>query len=157
MIRLSDLKVGEWAVVKKVDGDSAIRRRLETMGFLPGVKVAVKRCAPMGDPRAYELLGYCISLRQEEAALVLVEHLPVYSLLEAPAGRLQVVEISGGKGIRIRLAEIGIVAGKVITRQTDGKSGPVVVEVEGKRVQIGRGMACRVIVMVEASESKKTD
>lgn len=157
MIKLSDLKVGEWAVVKKVEGDSTIRRRLETMGFVPGVRVVVKRCAPMGDPRAYELLGYCISLRQEEAALIFVEHLPVYSLLKAPVGRLQVVEIAGGKGIRMRLAEMGIVEGKVITRQTKEKSGPVVIEVAGKQVEIGRGVASRVVVIVEANESKTTD
>lgn len=153
MARLSDLKVGEWGVVKKVEGGSAIRRRLETMGFIPGVRVAVKRCAPMGDPRAYELLGYCISLRQEEAVLVFVEPLTVYSLFEAPAGRLQVIEIAGGKGMRMRLAEMGIVVGKVIFRQANGESGPVVVEVEGKKFQIGQGMASRVMVTVETDES----
>ncbi len=157
MKKLSELKVGEWGVVRGVEGTPELRRRLETMGFVSGVIVAVKRCAPLGDPRAYELLGYCLSLRQEEAALVLVEPFKVYPLTQAPAGRLKVVEIGGGRGMRMRLAQMGIVEEKVIFRQVDGETGPVMVEVDGKEFPIGRGMASRVLVMREGDEGKATD
>jgi len=113
-----------------------------------GVEVAVRRCAPMGDPVAYELLGYCLSLRREEAALVLVERLTVYSLAVAPKGRLRVVEIGGGRGMRQHLAELGIGEGVVLTKVSDGQPGPVVVAVRGQERPVGLGMAQRVWVVV---------
>jgi Fe2+ transport system protein FeoA len=154
---LSELGVGEWAVVKRVEGALAIRRRLETMGFVPGVQVYVSRCAPMGDPRAYELLGYCLSLRQEEAELIMVERLNVISLNVAPAGRLRVVAISGGRGIRHKLKELGIAEGTVLNREDNGQNGPVTVTVQGRRLQFGRGMAARIMVALEANEQQAAD
>lgn len=148
MKKLSELNVGEWAIIKGVEGPPALKRRLETMGFVPGVRVRVTRCAPMGDPRAYELLGYCLSLRQVEAALVMVEPLKVYPLNQAPAGRLKVIDIGGGRGMREKLAQLGVVEEAVVFRQADDGTGPVVVEVaEGRKFQIGWGMAGRIMVM----------
>lgn len=152
MKRLSELKIGEWARVVGVEGNSLVRRRLETMGFVPGVWVAVRRFAPMGDPRAYELLGYCISLRQEEAAMVLVEPLPVYPLSEAPAGRLKVIQLIGGKGMRTKMARIGMVEGALIFRRSNRAAGPITFEIDKKEFQIGRGMARKILVMPDESE-----
>lgn len=157
MTRLSQLKVGEWAVVKAVEGAPAIRRRLETMGFVPNVRVQVSRAAPLGDPRAYELLGYCLSLRQEEAALVIVEPLKVFQLSAAPNSRLRVVDVVGGWGMKRRLTQLGIVEGIVLTRLEGAKTGPVMVEIQGRKFPIGRGMAAKILVMVEEDVSKTSD
>ena len=40
------------------------------MGFVPGKKVEVIMNAPLKDPVEYEILGYKVSLRREEAALI---------------------------------------------------------------------------------------
>jgi Fe2+ transport system protein FeoA len=157
MKRLSELKIGEWARVLRVEGAPVLRHRLETMGFVKGVRVGVKRCAPMGDPRAYELLGYCISLRQEEAAMVLVEPLPVYPLSAAPAGRLKVIQVSGGPGMRGKLAQLGVVENALLTLHGAGARGPITFEIDHRRFQLGRGMARRILVMKEENAEQTAD
>jgi len=148
MKRLSELRVGERGLVRRVEGDAEVRRRLRAMGFVAGTEVAVKRCAPMGDPVAYGLLGYCLSLRREEAGAVFVEPVPVMSLSSAPVGpKLRVVQTPGGWGIRRRLAGLGISEGTELTRVSAGDSGPVAVCVDGNERAVGRGMAGRVVVV----------
>lgn len=73
MKQLRDLKVGDRAVVRGLQGDRAIRRRLMDMGLVPGVEVKVSKVAPLGDPVDIEVKGYHLSLRKDEAQVVLVE------------------------------------------------------------------------------------
>lgn len=157
MKKLSELAVGDWGVIQTVEGKPALRRRLETMGFVPGVRVRVSRCAPMGDPRAYELLGYCISLRQEEAELVIVEPIKTYRLSEAPPGKFKVIGISGGRRLVEKLARQGVVPDAVVVRKDNGHTGPVTLEIQGQLVQTGRGMAGRITVIAESYEAQTTD
>ncbi len=69
---LSDLKPGEKAVIIKVLGHGAFRKRITEMGFVKGKTVTVIKNAPMMDPVEYEIMGYNISLRRSEANLVMV-------------------------------------------------------------------------------------
>ncbi|MCI1786274.1 MAG: ferrous iron transport protein B [Bacteroidales bacterium] len=64
---LSELKTGEQAVIVKVNGHGGFRKRLIEMGFISGKKVKVILNAPLKDPIEYEIIGYKISLRREEA------------------------------------------------------------------------------------------
>ena len=64
---LSDLKTGEKAVIIRVNGHGGFRKRLIEMGFINGKEVRVVLNAPLKDPIEYEILGYKISLRREEA------------------------------------------------------------------------------------------
>lgn len=73
MRTLQDVAVGKSAVVKKLHGEGAVKRRIMDMGFVKGVEVAVRRVAPAGDPLELSLRGYDLSLRKDEAALVEVE------------------------------------------------------------------------------------
>jgi ferrous iron transport protein B len=67
---LSDLKEGETAVITKVKGYGAFRKRIGEMGFIFGTVVKVIRKAPLLDPVEYELMGYRVSLRKSEAELI---------------------------------------------------------------------------------------
>lgn len=67
---LSELKPGEEAVVVKVLGHGAFRKRITEMGFVKGKKVSVIKRAPLQDPVEYEIMGYRISLRNSEAEMV---------------------------------------------------------------------------------------
>ena len=73
---LSDLKTGEKAVIIRVNGHGGFRKRLIEMGFINGKEVRVVLNAPLKDPIEYEILGYKISLRREEARKieVVTEH-----------------------------------------------------------------------------------
>ena len=69
-MRLSELKTGERAVVVKVYGHGSFRKRIIEMGFVKGNKVKVILNAPLRDPIEYEIIGYKISLRREEASKI---------------------------------------------------------------------------------------
>lgn len=73
MIRLSEFKVGEKGVVKKLIGEKAISSRLLQMGVVAGTEISVERVAPLGDPIEVKLKGYHLSLRKEEAENILME------------------------------------------------------------------------------------
>ena len=79
-MRLSDLKTGERGVIVKVYGHGGFRKRIIEMGFVKGNKVKVILNAPLLDPIEYEIIGYKISLRREEA-----EKIEVISESEAKA------------------------------------------------------------------------
>ena len=66
-MKLSELKTGEKAVIVKVNGHGSFRKRIIEMGFVRGKLVKVVLNAPLKDPIEYEIIGYKISLRREEA------------------------------------------------------------------------------------------
>ena len=67
---LSDIKTGDEAIITKVLGHGAFRKRITEMGFVKGEKVRVIKNAPLQDPVEYEIMGYNVSLRRSEAELV---------------------------------------------------------------------------------------
>lgn len=70
MIKLTDLKTGESATIVKVLGHGAFRKRVMEMGFVKGKIVKVVLNAPLLDPIKYNILGYEVSLRRNEADLI---------------------------------------------------------------------------------------
>ena len=88
-MKLADLQTGEKGVIAKVNGHGSFRKRLIEMGFIAGKKVTVVLNAPLKDPIEYEILGYKLSLRREEAQMIEViseeeakEHIAVEHALE---------------------------------------------------------------------------
>ena len=69
-MKLSELHTGETGIVVKVHGHGAFRKRVIEMGFVKGHAVSVVLRAPLRDPIKYSILGYEISLRAAEAALI---------------------------------------------------------------------------------------
>ncbi len=57
-------------MIVKVNGHGSFRKRIIEMGFVKGNKVKVILNAPLRDPIEYEIIGYKISLRREEAAKI---------------------------------------------------------------------------------------
>lgn len=69
-MRLSELKTGERGVIVKVMGHGGFRKRIVEMGFIRGKMVTVLLNAPLQDPVKYQIMGYEISLRHTEAAMI---------------------------------------------------------------------------------------
>jgi ferrous iron transport protein B len=69
-MRLSDLKTGESAVIVKILGHGAFRKRVMEMGFVKGRKITALLAAPLRDPVKYRLMNYEVSLRRTEASLI---------------------------------------------------------------------------------------
>lgn len=72
-MKLSDLKTGQHATIVTVQGHGSFRKRIVEMGFVRGKDVEVLLNAPLQDPVKYKVMGYEISLRRQEAEMIVVD------------------------------------------------------------------------------------
>ncbi|MBE6859362.1 MAG: ferrous iron transport protein A [Ruminococcus sp.] len=70
---LKEVKIGSKAIVKKLNGEGAIKRRIMDMGITKGVEVTVRKVAPLGDPLEISVRGYELSLRKQDADMIEVQ------------------------------------------------------------------------------------
>ena len=70
---LDQLTDGQPAIIRRISGKGAIRRRLMDMGFVKGSTITRVKAAPLGDPTDYFICGYHLSLRKSEAQLVEID------------------------------------------------------------------------------------
>jgi ferrous iron transport protein A len=73
MRTINDLKVSQSGTVINIDSTGALKRRLVDMGITPGVRIFVRKIAPLGDPIEINLRGYELSIRKSEAELIKIE------------------------------------------------------------------------------------
>lgn len=118
-MRLSELQTGEKGVIIKVMGHGGFRRRIIEMGFIKGKTVEVLLKAPLKDPIKYKIMGYEISLRRQEAAMIEVMseeearesmqethfHDPIAE--DIPVSEAKLKEIASGKRRTINVALVG--------------------------------------------------
>ena len=65
--KLNEFKPGEGGVVRRIEGEGKIRRRLFDMGVTPGAAITLRKLAPLGDPVEVNLRGYELTIRLEDA------------------------------------------------------------------------------------------
>ena len=68
-----DVKVGETAVVVRLHGEGAVKRRIMDMGLTRGTEVHVRKVAPLGDPMELTVRGYELSVRKADAEMIEVQ------------------------------------------------------------------------------------
>ena len=73
MKTLRDVEVGGKAVVVKLHGEGAVKRRIIDMGLTKGTAVSVIKVAPLGDPVQIHVRGYELSVRKADAEMIEVE------------------------------------------------------------------------------------
>jgi ferrous iron transport protein A len=75
-------------------------------------------------------------------------------LSEVAEGELvNVIEINGGDGLKQKLFRLGIMPGTEI-KVIRNSIGPIIAEVRGVQIAIGRGMASKIIVIEKESFKK---
>lgn len=67
----TELKKGESAKIKNVSYNE-LQNKLIEMGCFEGNEIKLLYVAPLGDPIAYDINGYILGLRKEEARLIQV-------------------------------------------------------------------------------------
>ena len=73
MKTLKQVKVGESAVIEKLHGEGALKRRIMDMGLTKGTEVYVRKVAPLGDPMELTVRGYELSVRKADAETIEVK------------------------------------------------------------------------------------
>ena len=73
MKTLKDVKIGETAIIKRLHGEGALRRRIMDMGLTKGTEIYVRKVAPLGDPIELNVRGYELSVRKGDAEMIEVE------------------------------------------------------------------------------------
>ena len=113
-MKLSELKTGERGVVVKVYGHGGFRKRIIEMGFVKGSKVKVILNAPLRDPIEYEIIGYKVSLRREEAAKIEVISESEAKLLHASREALPALEAGSEDWIESEMGALAEERRKII-------------------------------------------
>ena len=70
---LKDVKVSGSAVVVKLHGEGAVKRRIMDMGITKGTTLTVRKVAPLGDPMEINVRAYELSIRKADAEMIEVE------------------------------------------------------------------------------------
>ncbi|MGD9732457.1 MAG: ferrous iron transport protein A [Desulfamplus sp.] len=72
-IPLRFMKDGERGVIVAVNATGEMGRRIRDMGLVPGAEIAVQGRAPLYDPVALRIMGFTLTLRNNEADYIMVE------------------------------------------------------------------------------------
>ena len=73
MKTLKDVAVGNKAIVKRLSGEGALKRRIMDMGITKGVEIHIRKVAPLGDPVEVTVRGYELSIRKADAEMIEIE------------------------------------------------------------------------------------
>ena len=60
--------------------------------------------------------------------------------------KVQFLKVDAGRGLKARLAAMGLLAGVEFKVINNGHPGPLVIDLKGSRIILGRGMAGKIIV-----------
>ena len=72
-MNLRQMQVDQTGIVKVIKAEGELGRRIRDMGLVPGTEVTVMRRAPLTDPVALRLMGFTLTLRNNEADYIDVE------------------------------------------------------------------------------------
>lgn len=74
-MNLSELQKGVKAKIKGIKREChrEVHQRFLDLGFVPGALITVHNVSPLKDPVAYSIYNTIISLRKEDAEMVMIE------------------------------------------------------------------------------------
>jgi len=70
-ITLAELAPGQQGEIVGIDTDDGkLKRRMASLGVVPGAAITLDRTAPLGDPRMYTLMNANLGFRNTEAQII---------------------------------------------------------------------------------------
>lgn len=95
------------------------------------------------DPLFYKttIYGICNECKAQQG-----QSLPLTMI--SPGEKVKIVSFNGGSQLKKKLSEMGLVCGETI--EVLGKSGPIILNVKGSRLAIGKGVAQKILVSLES-------
>ncbi len=73
IVNLRAMQVDQSGIIKNVNAQGELGRRIRDMGLVPGTEITVIGRAPLKDPVALRLKGFTLTLRNSEADHIVVE------------------------------------------------------------------------------------
>ena len=70
MKTLRDVKVGGTAIVARLHGEGAVKRRIMDMGITKGTEIYVRKVAPLGAPVEVTVRNYELSVRKADCEMI---------------------------------------------------------------------------------------
>ncbi len=94
------------------------------------------------DPLFYKttIYGICNECKSKQG-----QSLPLTMI--SPGEKAKIVSFKGGSQLKKKLSDMGLVCGEVI--EVLGKSGPIILNVKGSRLALGKGIAQKIMVTLE--------
>lgn len=77
MKKCSDVKLNKKVIIKKIDCENPMRRRILDMGLTTNTPIVLTKVAPLGDPYEISVRGYTLTLRKQELEHIYVEEVDV--------------------------------------------------------------------------------
>ena len=74
-IPMRQMKTNQSGIIRAVKANGEMGRRLRDMGLVPGTEIKIKGRAPLNDPVALRVMGFTLTLRNNEADWIEVETL----------------------------------------------------------------------------------
>ncbi len=72
-IKLRKMQVNQSGIVTSVKATGELGRRIRDMGLIPGKEIKVQGRAPLHDPVSLRIMGFTLTLRNNEADHIEVE------------------------------------------------------------------------------------
>jgi ferrous iron transport protein A len=72
-LNLRQMKPKQSGTIAAIAAQGELERRIRDMGLVPGTRITVQGRAPLKDPVALRLMGFTLTLRNNEADFIDVE------------------------------------------------------------------------------------
>ena len=72
-IPMRQMRDNQTGVIRAVRADGELGRRIRDMGLVPGTEIRIQGRAPLYDPVALRVMGFTLTLRNNEADFIEVE------------------------------------------------------------------------------------
>lgn len=73
IIKLREMDVNQTGIIASVKASGELGRRIRDMGLIAGKKIKVQGRAPLYDPVSLRIMGFTLTLRNNEADQITVE------------------------------------------------------------------------------------
>ena len=73
MDTLNNLKINKIAEIENINCQNNIKRRMMDLGIVKGTKIKAILKSPSGNPKAYEVRGSVIAIRNEDAKQIVIK------------------------------------------------------------------------------------
>lgn len=69
-MKLNELKINKTGKIFEINCEKDIKRRLLDLGMIKGTKITPVLISPSGDPKAFDIRGTLIAIREEDTKLI---------------------------------------------------------------------------------------